>query len=102
MASRLAQWLRISRRTTLLPPLVSELAEQLTADAAKQVLMKSAITPEALATLSAPEAIAQTAVFLASDMAASVNGQNIVVDRGYFQQPGSTSGLVLKPVFEPL
>lgn len=71
-------------------------------DEAKAALASLNTTPEGMATLSSPEAVAQVAVFLASDMAASVNGEDIVVDRGFTQLPGSTTGLVVKPVFEPL
>lgn len=77
-------------------------ARPLTSDEAKKALAAHTMTPQDLATLSSPQAIGQTAVFLASDMAASVNGENIVVDRGYWQLPGSTTGLVVTPVFEPL
>lgn len=49
-----------------------------------------------------PEYIAQTAVFLASDMAAGVNGENIVVDKGLRQMPDPYSGLMFTPTFEPI
>jgi NAD(P)-dependent dehydrogenase (short-subunit alcohol dehydrogenase family) len=59
--------------------------------------------PEALAAaLAPPEYIAQTAVFLASDMAAGVNGENIIVDRGHRQLPDPMSGLMFTPTFEPI
>jgi NAD(P)-dependent dehydrogenase (short-subunit alcohol dehydrogenase family) len=58
--------------------------------------------PEALAAVAPPEFIAQTAVFLASDMAAGVNGENIIVDKGLRQMPDPMSGLMFTPTFEPI
>jgi NAD(P)-dependent dehydrogenase (short-subunit alcohol dehydrogenase family) len=49
-----------------------------------------------------PELIAQTAVFLASDMSGGVNGENIIVDKGLRQLPDPMSGLMFQPVFEPI
>jgi len=58
--------------------------------------------PEVLAAIAPPEYIAQTAVFLASDMAAGVNGENIIVDKGLRQMPDPMSGLMFTPKFEPI
>ncbi|EKD04984.1 hypothetical protein A1Q2_00710 [Trichosporon asahii var. asahii CBS 8904] len=49
-----------------------------------------------------PELIAQTAVFLAGDMSAGINGENIIVDKGLRQLPDPMSGLMFQPVFEPI
>ncbi len=58
--------------------------------------------PEAMSAVAPPEYIAQTAVFLASNMAAGVNGENIIVDKGLRQKPDPMSGLMFTPTFEPL
>lgn len=60
------------------------------------------MTPESMATVAPPEYIGNAAVFLASDMAAGVNGENIIVDKGLRQKPDPFSGLMFNPVFEPL
>ncbi|BEJ12721.1 hypothetical protein CspHIS471_0211810 [Cutaneotrichosporon sp. HIS471] len=58
--------------------------------------------PAAMSAVAPPEYIAQTAVFLASDMAAGVNGENIIVDKGLRQKPDPFSGLMFNPSIEPL
>lgn len=58
--------------------------------------------PEAMSAVAPPEYIAQTAVFLASDMAAGVNGENIIVDKGLRQKPDPLGGLMFNPSIEPL
>ncbi|GMK59037.1 hypothetical protein CspeluHIS016_0700520 [Cutaneotrichosporon spelunceum] len=58
--------------------------------------------PAAMSAVAPPEYVAQTAVFLASEMAAGVNGENIIVDKGLRQRPDPLSGLVFNPSIEPL
>jgi NAD(P)-dependent dehydrogenase (short-subunit alcohol dehydrogenase family) len=51
----------------------------------------SSLTPEEIAGLSPPEEVSDLAVFLCTPAGAGVNGQNIVLDRGYRESvlPGS-------------
>lgn len=60
------------------------------------------MSPESMTAIAPPEYIANTAVFLASDMAAGINGENIIVDKGLRQKPDPFSGLMFTPTFEPL
>ncbi|WOO84278.1 Short-chain dehydrogenase reductase 3c [Vanrija pseudolonga] len=62
----------------------------------------SKITDESLSWSCTPSEIAQTALFLISDQASGINGQNVIVDKGLSEAPHDMGGLLFKPVFEPL
>ncbi|CAK9785702.1 NAD(P)-binding protein [Cutaneotrichosporon oleaginosum] len=62
----------------------------------------AAADPAVMSAVAPPEYIAQAAVFLASDMAAGINGENIIADKGLRQKPDPFSGLMFNPSIEPL
>lgn len=67
------------------------------------VLTASAkVTDESISWSCTPSEIAQTALFLISDQASGINGQNVIVDKGLSEAPHDMGGLLFKPVFEPL
>lgn len=52
--------------------------------------------------IGSPEEIADVAVFLSSHLAAGVNGQNLIIDRGLREAKHPMAGILRAPDVEPL